>query len=197
MRRAHSRHVGVRQDGWQTVDWWARIIALVSLLTSVFIFSYLNFWRGELVFSKPNLYYVEHRKDGRIVIGLPVTVTNTGALVRTVNTLSLHVERRGSSWARDFAMFVEFDAFPAKKITCATGFAVPPRSSCSRIIGFMCDKPEELPQGTYECSLSVYQDSSERPLDEVVTCKVVVDSSGLAAIKQKASFVNYRGYLMQ
>ncbi|HUV03968.1 MAG TPA: hypothetical protein VMX94_02545 [Armatimonadota bacterium] len=57
----------------------ALVVSIVSLVASagisVLSFWYVNLNKGVVVFSKPNIVYVEHRQDERIVFGCPVTVT--------------------------------------------------------------------------------------------------------------------------
>lgn len=117
-----------------------------------------------------------------------------GAVTHTVNLLRMQVERVGGNWTRDIRMFAEFDYWPATKIVIATGFAVPPRSSVTKLVGFVSDGPDKLETGTYECHLTSFLDGAATGANAPVTFRVRVCPSHIQFIKQKGWFVNYRVY---
>jgi hypothetical protein len=172
----------------------ALVVSIISLVASVLSFWFVNLNKGVVVFSKPNIAYIEHRPDERVVFACPVTVTNTGAVVHTVNFLKMRVERVGENWTRDLSMFVEFDNWPATRVVTATGFAVPPRSSVTKLIGFVSDKPEKLETGTYECHLTSFLDGAATSANVPIAFRVSVDPSTIKLIKQSGWFLNYRVY---
>lgn len=131
-----------------------------------------------------------------MVIAVPITITNTGAVVRFVNALKLRVTRPPDDRKREFDMFAEYDAFPARKIVIASGFAVPPKSSCTRLVGFISDRPEPLRLGRYNCSLTMLTDDALQTRERGVPFCVPVDKNGAQFIRQRGFFINYKAYFI-
>jgi len=87
MRKANAGHYEGKS---KTADWWARFIALPSLIVSVLMFYHGYVTPGELKFTRPNICHIAQWADNRerLVVVIPVVVTNTGAVVHTVSYLT-------------------------------------------------------------------------------------------------------------
>jgi len=187
----------------KTADWWARGIGLLSIVISVGIalgtFWYVNLKNGKLTFWKPNMYAVEYLlgiTSNNLVIAFPVSVTNDGAVVHTVNFLYGRVTSKNKKWSKRFNMCLEPDALPAKNSPLATSFAIPPRSSCMKLISFWSEYPRvRMPPGQYDFELYTCSDGAPADSKPDLTFAIDISKDAYAKVMRGLCYVDYVTYI--
>ena len=164
MRKANAGHYEGKS---KTADWWARFIALPSLIVSVLMFYHGYVTPGELKFTRPNICHIAQWADNRerLVVVIPVVVTNTGAVVHTVSYLTgrLTFEAGNEGWTDDCDMCVQSDRMPLPTSGNANAlpFCVAPRSSNGKVVAFASRKNHPtIKPGKYGFALYAYEDGT-------------------------------------
>jgi len=184
----------------KTADWWARGMSLViSVGMGLGTFWYVNLKNGKLTFWKPNMYAVEYLlgvTSNNLVIAFPVSVTNDGAVVHTVNFLYGRVTSKDKKWSKRFNMCLEPDALPAKNSPLATSFAIPPRSSCMKLISFWSEYPRvRMPPGEYNFEMYAYIDGKHANNRPDLTFTIKFPEDACAKVMRGNCHLDYGTYI--
>lgn len=162
----------------------------IAILVAISAFIYTNVRRGKLQFWPPSAYSLSRTKNdagmpGNTVLAFPVSVTNTGSVVHTVNYI-WGVLKGSDGITHGFRMQVEPDDIvePTKKPPIATGFAVPPNNSVVKLISFVSDDPAlQLKTGGYSFALYAWIDG-RAPTIEHVSFTFNVNDKNLSSINK-------------
>ena len=179
-------------------DTLALILSGLALLISIGAFAYGNLVRGRIIFSQPNMYAVSRSpkgKEGNIGIAFPVNVTNTGAVLHIVNSLYGRLVKVGGGWKEYFSMQTELPRIPPPKDeppAFATSFAVPPRSSCTKLLGFSSQRAGlDIPAGDYRFYLYAYVDGKAVGKDACLEFGVTITEEQVMLIDSGGRYVSY------
>lgn len=148
----------------------ALVISIVSAIVSAGGFYYTHLRKGRLAIALPNsfVFQQEHRGAPRLLLGFPVSITNDGAAVHTVDMLVLRVRQKDRNTEWWFDMRNQCEVVPSQREEFAMGYAIAPRSAVSKIIIFASREPHDLSAGTYDCTLFVFADSNaDKPSTEM------------------------------
>lgn len=172
------------------------VASSISLLLSVTTFIYTQLRRGTLLFWKPHVHVLSRAEHGKanLIIGIPVNVTNTGAVVHSVNFMDA---RLGVD--HYFVMQTEVDSLlPTRGERLATSFAVPPRSSCSKLVIFASWDPQaNIKAGEYQFGLHAYVDGGRKPKQPNMVFDLTITEDAIETISRGGQVIDLAHYVDQ
>ncbi|MHA1400665.1 MAG: hypothetical protein ACTSQE_09985 [Candidatus Heimdallarchaeaceae archaeon] len=152
------------------------IISIVALLISILSFYYIHMRKGKLIFAKPHLYYL-YKCDNHFIITFPVNITNTGAVVHTIDFLLGIVTSETNDNVFEFPMSKNLDGLlpsDEKKAPYINSFEVSPRSSQTKLISFESEV-SYLPDGEYAFELAGHIDGCELIIRDLMTFDIEIN----------------------
>lgn len=159
-------------NDWRWKDILTVAISGIAFIISVITFYFTFFQRGTLKFWLPNIAAFQGSNKGRgsLFIILPVTVTNTGAVVHTVNYLSLSLVSKSDGKLYEFPMNSELDNIPPKRDPAiATSFSVSARSNLAKIISFSSYNPGvQILPGSFKLILYAWVDGKKLMTPQII-----------------------------
>ena len=164
------------KKGEPRLNWWTFVPAMLAVGISIFAvgISIYALWlthlaQGKVEFALPNVYHIGYAADDnptgegrRALVTMPVAVTNTGAVVHTVTRLEAVLDAdNGTSYDLDMYVAGEQIPLPDADNANAVPFAIAPRSSAARVVGFLSRKQLGLAPGSYAFRVHAFIDSEE------------------------------------
>ena len=134
--------------------------------------------------------------SGNVIIGVPVSSTNTGAVVHTVNHLYGYLKKDDQNTKHYFIMQTEWDAIPpTSKAPLASSYAVQPNSSVTKIIGFASYDPNiSLTPGAYRFEIGAIVDGHRQGDTRRAVIEFDINNEVLDTVKRGHLHVNVKHY---
>jgi len=136
-------------------DWLPIIISIAALLFVVFSFWWMHWRRGHLIVSTPLSYIASKTNNTRLLVELPLSFYNTGALPIVVDNLYLIINQKGTK----IELFINCarEYLGAEKQLTVTQFVVDGGKTTMNVFSFLVtDRPieiDKIEKGEWDCHL--------------------------------------------